>query len=424
MRQKDQAITLIALVITIIVLLILAGVTITTLTGENGILNKASEASEQTKQASSEEQVQIAVVGSIGTDGNIEIDTLNKELEKINAYYDGSPISDSNKIESLPAIVTVDGYNVTIKLDGSITKNENIKEYTKEGVPIPKDFYYVEGTKDTGVVISDVEGDDLNNSKGGNQFVWVPVDNYSDFVRRAGYNNGKQESLTSSYGEADATGNNTNSGVTETETTKIEAQEMYASVEENKGFYIGRYEAGMNDNGNVVFKKGEYVYNGIQWSANGNMQETDGVTGGAVELARNFAKSEGYTSVTSTLVYGVQWDAVMKWIETIPNPNVEGKTYIQNSTGMGWYRDNYFDGNLMNQTGIDVDENKSNCVNNIYDLAGNIFEWTMESVDNSRRVFRGGYYNDTGLYYPASSRGSNFPTNGTMLYGFRVTLYL
>ena len=38
-----------------------------------------------------------------------------------------------------------------------------------------KQSYRVGGTKDTGVVISDVEGDDLNNTKQGNQFVWVPV---------------------------------------------------------------------------------------------------------------------------------------------------------------------------------------------------------------------------------------------------------
>ena len=51
----------------------------------------------------------------------------------------------------------------------------NVKEVTSENIPIPKGFYYVGGTKDTGLVISDVERDDLDNTLQGNQFVWVPV---------------------------------------------------------------------------------------------------------------------------------------------------------------------------------------------------------------------------------------------------------
>ena len=51
----------------------------------------------------------------------------------------------------------------------------NVKEVTSENVPIPEGFYYVGGTKSEGVVISDAPNDDLDNSKQGNQFVWVPV---------------------------------------------------------------------------------------------------------------------------------------------------------------------------------------------------------------------------------------------------------
>lgn len=51
----------------------------------------------------------------------------------------------------------------------------NVREVTSENIPIPEGFYYVGGTKDSGLVISDVEGDDLDNTLQGNQFVWVPV---------------------------------------------------------------------------------------------------------------------------------------------------------------------------------------------------------------------------------------------------------
>ena len=122
--KKNNGITLIALVITIIVLLILAGVTIATLTGENGILTRASEAAQRTEEANAREQVQLAVAASIGEDGKINYDNLNNELAKIDGLtYHGSSISDSNRIESLPEDVVLDGYTITINADGSINSN-------------------------------------------------------------------------------------------------------------------------------------------------------------------------------------------------------------------------------------------------------------------------------------------------------------
>ena len=68
---------------------------------------------------------------------------------------------------------------IKIKQQGTtptVTAGGNVKEVTSDGVPIPKGFYYVTGTKNTGVVISDNILDE-NNQEGnaGNQFVWVPV---------------------------------------------------------------------------------------------------------------------------------------------------------------------------------------------------------------------------------------------------------
>ena len=158
--EKERGITLIALVITIIVLLILAAVTIATLTGENGILSNASKAREETQKANAEEQVGIAVAGSIGTDGNVNTDSLNDKLKNISGLtYNDQPLSDSNKIGSLPAKVKVDGYEVRINANGSLT-TRTIKEYTEDGVPIPEGFYYVGGTKEEGVVISDSPADE------------------------------------------------------------------------------------------------------------------------------------------------------------------------------------------------------------------------------------------------------------------------
>ena len=79
--KESKGITLIALVITIIVLLILAGVTIATLTGDNGILTKAGDAKTQTEQAKEDENLKIAIAGSYGTDGKLNLKDLKDNLK-------------------------------------------------------------------------------------------------------------------------------------------------------------------------------------------------------------------------------------------------------------------------------------------------------------------------------------------------------
>ena len=143
----------------------------------------------------------------------------------------------------------------------------------------------------------------------------------------------------------------------------------------------------------------------------------DGTKNGAIELARNFDTANGYTAVTSTLCYGVQLDATLSWID----PNYTG--FAKNSNGMGWYNNNYASGNAGHQTGIDI-TGKTNMQKNIYDLAGNGSEWTMESDNTGNRVCRGGLYGNSANGFPASSRYGNIPSLSRSGLGFRVTLYL
>ncbi len=141
-KKKEKGITLIALVITIIVLLILAAVSIATLTGQNGILSRADEASEQTKQKTAEEKVAVEVLGSYGEDGNIDYDLLNENLQNVEGLTSGLPI------DKLPATVVVDGYDVIINEDGSVTVGDSNlggetgktdgSYDTEEGVNTPK----------------------------------------------------------------------------------------------------------------------------------------------------------------------------------------------------------------------------------------------------------------------------------------------
>lgn len=133
--RKNEGITLIALVITIIVLLILAGISIATLTGENVVLTKATKAKNKTQREGAKEKVQVAVMGSYGTDSRINLEELNKNLKNVEGLtYEGNAISETNKIESLENDITVevDGYDVIISGNGKVNIEE---EEEKKKIP-------------------------------------------------------------------------------------------------------------------------------------------------------------------------------------------------------------------------------------------------------------------------------------------------
>ena len=75
---------------------------------------------------------------------------------------------------------------------------------------------------------------------------------------------------------------------------------------------------------------------------------------GAVYLAKNFASQHNYTSVTSTLIYGCEWDAMCRYIG-----DSQRATRLKSTP------------ELTGSVADDVSKN-------IYDLAGNCYEWTME----------------------------------------------
>ena len=334
--RNNKGITLIALVITIIVLLILAGVSIAMLTGDNGILTQAQNAKNRTEEAQREEE-------------NI---LTNYEDYINNATLDTATV-------------------------GEIVTGGN-KQYSKNGTAIiPEGFAIVPGLDDVsqGLVISDVANDTENK---GNQFVWVPVENFSEFVRHDFGDQGVEDSnfintepTEDKYYEP--TPDNTSGCTSE---TAEEVTKMYRSVEINHGFYIGRYEAGNDGSNNAISKKGVSVYNNIKWG-NSMIDEK----GGAVEKARNFDTQSGHTNVTSTLVYGVQWDAVMRWLN---GGTSEEKGWLTDSSDIGNYIDN---DNTNNPAKTGSKDNYQ--MKHIYDLAGNVYEWTMEARSTDNRVTRG-----------------------------------
>lgn len=323
--------------------------------------------------------------------------------------------------------------------------NENIEDnsiYNYRNPVIPKGFKSVETNYASWKL--DEQGYPIGWDKGlvieddiGNQFVWIPVKDTNNITRKDGYYARKEQNYMNSCKEADD--NN----------STVESKELYKSIKKYKGFYIARYEAGIEDqfkrhiqDGTIkpLSKQNVYVWNRIRWgSAYG--YALDGIQGddrenGAVKVARsmypNTERLKTYnlqndltndTGVISTLCYGVQWDLTMDFISNIDNTYTKTK-YIEDSSNMGWFGTN--SKSTLQKTGTNLNGNNSNCVKNIYDLAGNIYEWTMESYKDNFRIYRGGMYEMGNKDISASTRGHCIPDGfGDYMYvGFRVALYL
>ena len=138
---------------------------------------------------------------------------------------------------------------------------------------------------------------------------------------------------------------------------------------------------------------------------------------GAIELARKFDTENEYKTVKSTLCYGVQWDAILKWIDQ------DFTKFAKDSTGKGNYNEDENTGLWKGSVSL-TGASENYKVNNIYDLAGNVREWTMESYGKVYRVARGGNYTATGYVSPSSRRDYTLPNLKFDYIGFRITLYL
>ena len=187
MMKQEKGITLIALVITIIVLLILAGVTIATLTGDNGILTQAQNAKEKATETGVIERVQVEVAGSYGLDGMIDKTALNDNLRKniSGLTYNGKSISENiegegrNRIEELPATVTLNGYKICINKNGEIIKiPEGVSNLAVEIAMNPQVYYgkKVTNYKDDGNTYRIFYVDKDNYFKDGEYTIYLKAD--------------------------------------------------------------------------------------------------------------------------------------------------------------------------------------------------------------------------------------------------------
>ena len=453
-------------------MIILASSIILTL-NNSGIINKANEAEEKTDLAQVKNLATLIWSEAYLNENIITPEDYEKYVE--DGLKDAGIITDDYKITA-----TEKGVDVEI----------NWVVATVDEVPIPKGFVASEAkgenTKEGGLVIyegtvavTDANVEEAKRTR--NQYVWVPVaseDFTTQFVRQNFGNSdtiiANEFGLERQYWEVllDVTTNmplsQQNSNYV-TSATLAEVQAMYASVKEYEGFYIARYEAGIdtqrtNENykdeeGNIILAPkvysmmGKKPYTHIPWAKNNAINED---TGGAVQVARNIYPATNLDyGVVSTLTYGVQWDATLQWwLDT------NAVSSVRESTSYGNHLDHVInsaedlnDGAMVAlydrweqilepytpkgeleyypkdseemwilSTGALKVANK----NNIYDMAGNLPEWTMEGRSSSERVTRGGgaFTNSSIKYAAVCQRSYSRISESWVETGFRPALYI
>ena len=415
-HSKQTGITLIALVVTIVVLLILAGVSLNAIFSDNGIIKRAKDAQNKMDQATQN-----------------DLDTIDGLSNWIDSKTNGNAGGgDTPTVPVEPTADTAPYYPDTTftKLEGTdlsnglVIKDAEGNEYV--WIEVPKSLY--DNTD------YNSSGDQKTNKSIDYAKIEYCLHKYTEDYRKK--SDGTLTSFTDEYPSDKVLAG---TGLDSDAYTALK-QKMLKSVYENGGFWIGRYEAGIETNRTA---KGDATIAPI--SKAGKVEApvypyTYVTCSQAQTLTSKLSTGKSYTS---SLMFGVQWDLVLKHIEVKEGTDATKLAEIQkalksDSSSWGnycdasftinrgkyakygtlttWYNYNTALANCVTlENGISKKVSASSYSNaillttgaseackkmNIYDLAGNVWEWTLE------------YTADT--YYPCASRGVNCTYNGSL----------
>ncbi len=237
---------------------------------------------------------------------------------------------------------------------------------------VPEGFSVVEG-------LDNIEEGYTIEDSFGNQFVWVPVKN-GKLTR--------EQSFSTEYEESNST-----------------ASALVNSVAKNYGFYMGRYEASeyKDEEGNICAAT---RFRQIPLT-NYNYQD-------AYNASVNAATMFGYTDCYTTLVNSYAWDTTLNWID-------QDVSNYSSSINYGNY----------SGTIVPTGTTESDVAKNIYDMAGNVREWSTEVFKDKTnkgdksgnvisRVIRGG----SAVIERTAKSHIGYPESKQDPYwGFRVIIY-
>ena len=319
---------------------------------------------------------------------------------------------------------TVNGKNYTKNVSVTVNQFKDAYEYMQTNTKVTYsdgEVWIPEGFRISTDSASTVQGGVVIEDKDRNQFVWVPVATLADYKRTA----------YSTNIETEETDNTTNSvkikydSIDDHYFTEALPEDEKTSVERYKGFYIGRYEAGDKESTvaktlrsskdvtkTVTIKANQATYNYVTKTQ-------------AVSLAEGFATKQGYKAKTK-LVSSYAWDTTIAFLQKVNSD-------YGSSSKEGNYRDTTF--SYTDITGASKTKARSSYVLvptgqttpvcNIYDMGGNVFEWTTESCSytNTPYALRGGFYYNFFAINPAGSRNGSSDSAIDSI-GFRLTLFM
>ena len=476
--KKERGITLIALIITIIIMLILVAVTVSIIIN-SGIIGKAQTGTQETRRAYDEESRIGETINVDGVEYTLDeyLNSLNEDGGLLGAPKDKNGLVIASGTDTTPFLpddtseitnndlntgLTVKDSNgnewVWIEVPTSIYTNSAYNTESTTGDMEPansEDYEKIRYCLETYAKTLIPEGTSYKNTKNGFRDYWYYMPSYGTVYSKDPLtgdqylNDAANSDDISSYTDAETPDGTKGTGLNFSQyETKYKA--MLKSTYENGGFYIGKYETGTETARGAssdalttaVIKENAYPYN-------------------YVSLSQAEAKAEELapSGKTTSLLFGVQWDLVLKHLS---NKGVSDSLLNYDSSTWGNYNNKAFTidrgkystaepynvfidyttptankvtyengiSTKIGTTGTDrilltTGASDNNSRYNIYDLAGNVSEMTLEKSSYSFYpcTTRSTSMINEGLSFPASYRSYTSLTASSWTRGFRCSLY-